>query len=141
MNIIFIKSDSIKINLPDNQQEELCSKENIKIIAGYDTVLSFDIYDNDLLIGFAQLHKFEEGLYFLWNYAIDYNYQNKHYGTNALKELIKYMQTNYNLKEMTTTYIFGNDIAKHVYEKVGFNETSIVDEDDIHEVNMSYKIS
>lgn len=39
---------------------------------------------------------------------------------------------------MTTTYIWGNEHAKHVYEKVGFVETDVVDEDGIHEVNMIY---
>ena len=136
----FINSKEIKIELTEEQQEDLCSKETIKKIAEYDTVLTFDIYDGEKLIGFAQLHKFEEGQYFLWNYAIDLKYQNKHYGTNALKELIKFMIDNYNLKEITTTYIWGNEIAKHVYEKVGFIETSVVDEDDVHEVNMSYEV-
>ena len=37
---------------------------------------------------------------------------------------------------MSTTYIFGNTIAARVYEKVGFVTTDIVDEDEIHEVNM-----
>ena len=137
----FIKSKEMKIYLPIEQQNELCSKDNIKKIATYDVVLSFDIYDKDLLVGFAQLEKVEEGLYFLWNYAIDYKYQNKHYGTNALKELITFMKDNYNLKEMTTTYECGNDHAKYVYEKVGFVETDVVDEEDVHEVNMIYRIT
>ena len=40
---------------------------------------------------------------------------------------------------MTTTYLFGNLHAKHVYEKIGFIETDFVDEEGIHEVNMIYK--
>ena len=39
---------------------------------------------------------------------------------------------------MTTTYIWGNEQAKHVYEKVGFVETSVVDEPNCHEVNMKW---
>ena len=41
---------------------------------------------------------------------------------------------------MTTTYLFGNVHAKHVYEKVGFVETDVVDEDDIYEVNRIYNV-
>lgn len=135
----FIKSDEMKIELSTSDQQHLCTKENIKIIAKKDGVVTFDIYNGDILIGFAQLHEFEKNCYFLWNYAIDTKYQNMHFGTNALKELIALFEKEYDLKEMTTTYIFGNDHAKHIYEKVGFIETDVVDEDDIHEVNMIYK--
>lgn len=79
-------------------------------------------------------------MFFLWNYAVDYKYQNEHLGTKALKELISYMIANYNMKLMTTTYTVGNNQAKHLYEKIGFIETSVVDEENCHEVNMTYKI-
>ena len=133
-------SKEMKINLPEEEQKHLCTKENIKIIASKVGVYTYDIYDSDTLIGFAQLYEYEKSCFFLWNYAIDINYQNKHLGTKALKELIIFLKNNYDLKEMTTTYIFGNDIAKHVYEKVGFIETDVVDEDGVHEVNMKYVV-
>ena len=136
----FVLSKEMKITLTNDQQEHLCTKENIKIIALKKGVLTFDIYEYESLIGFAQLYEYEASCYFLWNYAIDINYQNKHLGTKALKELIIFLKNNYDLKEMTTTYIFGNDIAKHVYEKVGFVETDVVDEDGVHEVNMKYVV-
>ena len=41
----------------------------------------------------------------------------------------------------TTTYIWGNDHARHLYERIGFTETDVVDEPDCHEVNMIYRIS
>ena len=84
------------------------------------------------------VRKFDEGAYFLWDYAIDYKYQNQNYGTIALAEFICFMNETYNLMKMTTTYIFGNTHAKHFYEKIGFVETDIVDEGDCHEVNMIY---
>ena len=136
----FVLSKEMKITLTNDQQEHLCTKENIKIIASKVGVLTFDIYENEALIGFAQLYELKKTCFFLWNYAIDINYQNKHLGTKALKELIIFLKNNYDLKEMTTTYIFGNDIAKHVYEKVGFVETDVVDEDGVHEVNMKYVV-
>ena len=52
----------------------------------------------------------------------------------------EYMKTHHDAKEITTTYIYGNEHAKHVYEKVGFVETDVVDEPDCHEVNMVYHI-
>ena len=61
-------------------------------------------------------------------------------GTQTLIEFIDFMKENFGALEMTTTYVYGNDAAKHVYEKVGFIETSVVDEPDCHEVNMVYYI-
>lgn len=48
------------------------------------------------------------------------------------------LKKEYGVKKMTTTYLWGNEHAKHVYEKVGFVETDVVDEPDCHEVNMKW---
>ena len=138
--MFFVNSTEMKIELTAEQSEMLSTKENIKLIIkdNPDTVMAFDIMDEDNLIGFVLVHRFEDRKYFLWEYAIDIRFQNQHKGTQALIEFIDYMKTRYDAKEITTTYIYGNKHAKHVYEKVGFTETSVVDEPDCHEVNMAY---
>ena len=138
----FTDSTEMKITLTPDQAEMLSTKETIKIIIrdNPDTVMAFDIFDGDSLIGFVLVHRFEERKYFLWEYAIDVAHQNLHKGTKALKEFIDYLKTRYDAKEITTTYIYGNDHAKHVYEKVGFVETDVVDEPGCHEVNMAYYV-
>ena len=138
--MIFVNSTDMKITLPPEQAEMLSSRETIREIIqkNPDTVLAFDIYDEDELIGFVLVHRFEEKKYFLWEFAIDQNHQNQHKGTKALTGFIEYMKTHYDAVEMTTTYIYGNEHAKHVYEKIGFVETDVVDEPDCHEVNMAY---
>ena len=138
----FIESKEMKVNLTLAQSKMLSTKEDIKIIIkdNPDTVKAFDIYDNEDLIGFVLVYEFEEKKYFLWEYAIDVKYQNKGKGTQALIEFIDYMKEKFGALEMTTTYVYGNYVAKHVYEKIGFVETSVVDEPDCHEVNMVYYI-
>lgn len=135
----FIRSDSMKVSVLKEQESQLSSKQRIREELGNPEVFAFDIYKKDILIGFAMLRKFEEGGFFLWNYAIDCKYQNQNYGTTALRELIGMMREKYNLRTMTTTYIYGNEQAKRVYEKSGFVETEIVDEPGCHEVNMIYE--
>ncbi|MDE6726393.1 MAG: GNAT family N-acetyltransferase [Oscillospiraceae bacterium] len=139
--MIFKQSDGIKITLLKEQEEMLQTKDNIKKCIGYNTTLAFDIYDKDDLIGFVMLDRFDEGCYFLWDYAIDAKFQNKYYGTKSLIKLIKYMKDNFRMHTMTTTYIFGNTHAKHVYEKVGFIETDEINNEQTHEVNMILKIT
>ena len=136
----FIKSGEMKVSVTGEQERQISSKDNIRKALLEDNVIGFDIYDDTVLIGFAMLRKYDEGCYFLWDYAIDKEYQNRHYGTKALKQLIEMMKNEYGLKEMSTTYIWGNEHARHVYESVGFRETDVVDEDGIHEVNMLYVV-
>ena len=138
----FIRSTEMKITLTPDQAKMLSSKEDIKAIVrdNPDTVMAFDIFDGDDLIGFVLVHRFEERGFFLWEFAIDVNHQNRHKGTTALKEFVDYLKVNHDAKEITTTFIYGNDHAKHIYERVGFVETDVVDEPDCHEVNMAYHV-
>ena len=128
----------MKIHLAKEQEDNLQTPENIKICCGYDVVIAFDIILNDEVIGFAMFEKVSKRTYFLWDYAIDLKEQNKGYGTEALIQLGILLKKEYGVKKMTTTYIWGNEHAKHVYEKVGFVETDVVDEPYCHEVNMKW---
>lgn len=134
----FRPSKEMKITLLPEQEKLLSSKEKIALACRREDVMAFDIYAQEALIGFALVRKFDDGVYFLWDYAIDCRLQNRGYGTAALREFIDFMRDTYQMTEMVTTYVWGNDHAKHVYETVGFTETDVVDEDDCHEVNMRY---
>lgn len=135
--MVFRPSKLMKVSVLPEQQKQLSS--NIDTACLEENVLAFDIYCNNILIGFAMVRKFDEGVYFLWNYAIDYKYQNQNYGTTALLEFIRFMKDTYHMTKMTTTYIWGNEHAKHLYEKVGFYQTDVVDEEGCREVNMIYR--
>lgn len=136
----FEPSKEMKVKVSPEQAEEISTPENIKICCGYDVVIAFDIYLGDAVIGFAMIEKVTKRTFFLWNYAIDSEYQNKGYGTEALRELIALLRERYKIWVLTTTYIWGNEHAKHVYEKVGFIETDVVDEPGVHEVNMKIRL-
>ena len=66
--ISFIRSQEMKITLPSEQAEMLSTKEDIKIIIrnNPDRVMAFDIFDDEELIGFVLVDRFEERKYFLW---------------------------------------------------------------------------
>ena len=140
--IKFIRSEEMKIVLAPGQEEMLSTREDIRTIIreNPDTVMAFDIFEGEERIGFALVHRFEERKYFLWEYAIDKDHQNRGKGTRALKEFMAFLKTRYGAEEMTTTYIYGNEQAKRVYEKAGFLETDVVDEPGCHEVNMARRL-
>lgn len=62
------------------------------------------------------LKEFDDNSFFLWNFAMDYKYQNKGLGTKSLKELINFMAKEYKMKIMTTTYTYGNNHAKYIWK-------------------------
>ena len=139
----FVKSTEMKINLLPEQESQLCTKETIKEIFEKDEkgkCFAYDIYAGDTMIGFAMFcdRTIDDFGYFLWNYAIDAEFQNKGLGTKALEELMDYIISNYDVKKFTTTYSWGNEHAKCLYEKVGFVEMNVIEEDGCKEVDMVY---
>ncbi len=136
----FIKSYEMKVSVLQEQEKQLSSRDKIRKAVFEDNNMAFDIVQEGVVIGFALLRKFDEGCYFLWNYAIGAEFQNRNYGTLALRELIQFMKVEYNMRTLTTTYIGENQHAKHVYESIGFQETEIVDDGGIYEVNMKYSV-
>lgn len=53
---------------------------NIRKTLELGKAIGFDILKDNNAVGFAMLRKHDERCYFLWNYAIDYKYQNPQYG-------------------------------------------------------------
>ena len=135
----FRKSNGIKINLTEEQEKQHSDKETIEKALRDESVVAFDIHNAGELIGFAMLKDCGEG-FFLWDYAIDVKHQNKDYGSKALNELIEFLKSEHNISWITTTYKFGNEHARRLYEKLGFVETDIVKTESIHEVNMILKL-
>ncbi len=97
--------------------------------------MAFDIFVDEQNIAFAMLRPYKTG-FFLWDYAVDFNFQNKGYGSKILKALIEKLKNEFNAEFITTTYKFGNHSAERLYEKVNFIQTDIVNENGIHEINM-----
>lgn len=136
----FIPTTKFQLTLSEADRKQLSLPERIEQALTDPNVLSYDIWNNGMRVGFAMLCPFEGDGFFLWNFAIDSAYQNQHYGQRALRELLALLKQEHHAKVVTTTYTFGNGHAKHVYEKVGFRETDVVDENGIHEVNMAVEL-
>ncbi len=132
----FIPSSGMKITLYPNQYMQLSSKEKIMQNTKQENVIAYDIIHQDEIIGFAMLRKYDSGCYFLWNFAIDKDYQKQGLGKEAFLQLMDHLKEEDQLKEISTTYLWGNESARHLYESIGFVETDVIDEPDCHEVNM-----
>lgn len=132
----FVETRRMNIYLNGEDRKWLSSDIRIQEALEDESVTAFDIYNENSLIGFVLLKEWKEGCFFLWNFAIDSNYQNRHYGSKALKELLALLKDRYQARIITTTYTYGNSHAKYIYEKIGFKETKVVQSEDVHEVDM-----
>ena len=71
---------------------------------------------------------YEAKKYFtLWKFMIDSRYQNKGYGRKAIELGIQYLREQFDISEIYTGVIPGNNKAKELYESIGFKETGLVE--------------
>ena len=124
------------LKLLPGQENFVATPEGIRRALKREDTFAFDAREDGARIGFAMIRKFHSDEYFLWEYLIDAGFQGRGLGKSSLLALIALLRRDYGMKTLWTTYIWGNEAARHLYERVGFKQTDVVDEDGIHEVNM-----
>ena len=104
-----------------------------------ETAFPFAVYADNTIVGFIMLGYYENRKqYTLWKFLIDKEHQRKGYGRDALKQGIIYLIEKFDVKEVYTGVALGNEVAKHLYSSIGFEETGLI-EDNMEE--MKYIIS
>ncbi|WP_162140240.1 GNAT family N-acetyltransferase [Haploplasma axanthum] len=126
------------IKLKENQNEFVTKEEKIQKLLNNKNSKAYHILKDDCLIGFILLVMFDTKKFFMQDFRIDGKYQGNGLGKRALDLLIEELR-NEDVVILTTTYTYGNNNAKKLYEKIGFIETDIVDDRDVQEVNMIYR--
>lgn len=129
-----------QLQLSNSDCQQLSSLEKINANLGEENVIAFDVLFEEKNVGFAMWRKFAPDSYFLWDFAINSDYQSQKIGTTALMQLIEFFKSTIGAKFLTTTYLTGNDRAQHVYEKLGFVTTDTVEDGEVSEVNMCLKL-
>lgn len=93
---------------------------------------AFVIYENELAVGMALYYDYEA--LFAYDFSqlfIDERYQGKGYGLEATQKLLELMKLDGKYDKVILCYIEGNNAAKNLYEKLGFELTGDRDEDEI----------
>jgi diamine N-acetyltransferase len=136
MWIIETKEYKTTILLKNEQMNLVSSTEKIQNCLKMDNCLGSYGYEESIPMGFALLRNFEKRQFFLWDFLIDARYQSCGKGKMFLQILIEKLKREYSAEVITTTYTCGNEVAKKLYEKIGFVQTEIIHENSVHEVNM-----
>lgn len=90
------------------------------------------IYNDEKPVGMALYYDCPEyQAYDLSQLFIDKRFQGNGYGKIATKLILEKMKAEGKYDKVVLYYIDGNDVAKAMYEKLGFNSTGEVDGDEI----------
>ena len=91
-----------------------------------ETAFPFAVYDGQTVVGFIMMGFYEaKNYYTLWKLLIDRGHQHKGFGRKALELGIAFLKDCFDVREIYTGVIPGNDAAKKLYESMGFRETGL----------------
>lgn len=139
----------LKLEVFDNQKSFVATN-NISIIEAYlaivenGHVFTFGIYNDDAPIGFltigfdvnsddADAPKIAKGNYNIWRFMIDKNFQGRGFGKKAMDLALEFVKTfpYGTAKYCWLSYESDNDVARQLYQTVGFVETDEKDGEEI----------
>ena len=115
----------------DESQKTFVSTNGDSLAQAYvypETAFPFAVYEESEIVGFIMMGYYEAKEYYtLWKFMIDSRYQNRGYGRKALELGIRFLQDRFNVSEVYTGVVPGNDVAKKLYRSVGFKETGLIE--------------
>lgn len=122
------------LELTNNQKGGVSS--NMKSLAQawiyYDRARPYAIRNDNDIIGFIMFdYKPSEKKAEIWRFMIGKDFQGKGYGTEALSSAIRLLANENLFSTIQINYVKGNFPAKHLYEKLGFQETGEMEENEI----------
>ena len=93
-----------------------------------ETAWPFAVYDDDTMVGFIMMGYYEVKQYYtLWKFMIDQRYQNKGYGRQALELGLEFIKEEFHPQDIYTGVAPGNEVAKRLYQSVGFRDTGLIE--------------
>jgi diamine N-acetyltransferase len=89
----------------------------------------FAIYAGDEPVGFT-MYGYEDppGRWWVVRLMIDQRFQGRGYGRRAMELLLHRMVEREGCRQIVTSYVPGNEIAAHLYRRLGFVDTGEMDE-------------
>ena len=139
----------LKLEVFDNQKR-FVAPNNISIIEEYIAIVenghvfTFGIYNDDAPVGFLMIGfdvnsddegapKIAKGNYNIWRFMIDKKFQGKGFGKKAMNLALEFVNTFPcgTAKYCWLSYESDNDIARQLYQSVGFVETDEKDGEEI----------
>jgi diamine N-acetyltransferase len=130
----------MNLTVSENQRSFVAPNANSIAEAYYSKEAWFrGIYLGKEPVGFVMLYvDTDKPEYFLWRLMIDKEHQGKGYGYQAMEQIIEYVKTLPEAKELLTSYVPGDGNPAPFYYKLGFEETGdILDGEHVLRLDLS----
>lgn len=117
--------ECIRLNVAEDQKDFVATNVFSLAEAKADGVSNpFAIYAEDEMVGFI-MYDFEpeESRGYISRLMLDARFQGKGYGRAAMRKVIDRLKQIPECKEIQTSYVPANAVAKHLYEDLGFRQT------------------
>jgi diamine N-acetyltransferase len=89
-------------------------------------------YDGDEPVGFVMYgHQLSQDRWKVQSLIVDARYQGRGYGRAIMQAVIALMVERHGCNEIFTGYVEGNDIARGLYERLGFRATGEVKDNEV----------
>lgn len=123
----------VKLKLADGQEQFVAPNWYSILQAHFEFGFARAIYLEDTPIGFVwyATNPPEDERWWIVRFMIALDYQGKGYGRRALETIIAEMRQNPTCKDIHISFVPGNDIARRLYEKVGFVDTGVVEDEEL----------
>lgn len=125
-------SQVIALKLADGQEDYVCSciksLADCWLLRNEDDVHPRAVYCNEELVGFILMrYKAESDTLFLWRLLIDESKQLKGLGKKVIQAVIDLAKSEPYIKRISSDYVLGNDVMKHLLVQAGFREVEFVE--------------
>ncbi|HAM63569.1 MAG: hypothetical protein A2Y20_09865 [Firmicutes bacterium GWF2_51_9] len=124
------------LKVGENQLKFISSINRIQEGLKENECTGYLIREEENIVGFALVRRYDIDKLFIWNLVIDYENQGKGFGRKLVSEIIKEYSKD-GVSIFTTTCHTDNYDASLFFMKQGFIETSRVESSEVHERNLT----
>jgi diamine N-acetyltransferase len=127
----------VQLQVADDQKGFVASNAFSLTQAHYEPeskLVPLGAFDGDTPVGFVmygQYHHEGQDLWFIFRLMVDKNQQRKGYGRAIMEQAIERMKTLPNSETLYISFLPENSAAKNLYAGLGFEDTGVMDEDEI----------
>ena len=137
IKLLTVNPDNWRLGLRVSETQKGYVSDSMKLLArayAYrnDRSNAFIIYDDTTPVGMALYYDCDEIKAFDFSQLfIDERYQGNGFGIEAARQIIEIMKSDGKYDRVVLCYIDGNEVAKNMYEKLGFHLTGERDGNEI----------
>ncbi|HFI0427782.1 TPA: GNAT family N-acetyltransferase [Streptococcus suis] len=88
-------------------------------------LLPYAVKSGQKIVGFVLLSIQEDKSYYVWRLLIDRHYQNRGFGKEVIRQVLRRARDDQQCHKVTVNYVIGNHKMRYILEKLGFQSVGL----------------